>query len=71
MGLVERGLTATASLTLSSFRSILTSQELTMAWTRQDMIPVVAVRTERITPSKEEIYRILDGIEAESSHLGK
>lgn len=71
MGLVDRGLTATASLTLSSFRSFLRSQEITMAWTRQDMIPVVAVWTERRTPSEEEIYRMLDGIEAESSHLGK
>jgi integrase len=70
MGLVDRGLTATANLTLSSFRSFLTSQELTMAWTRQDMIPVIAVRTDRRVPTKEEIYRILDGLNAQS-HLGK
>ena len=31
LSFVDRGLTATASLTLSSFRSFLTSQEITMA----------------------------------------
>jgi len=41
-----------------------------MAWTRQDMIPVIAVRTDRRVPTKEEIYRILDGLNAQS-HLGK
>ena len=72
MGLVERGLTATASLTLSSFRSFLTAQEITtVTWTRLDKIEIVAVRTERKVPTKEQIYRMLDGIRAESSHLGK
>ena len=70
MALVDQGHTAFAALTLSSFRSFLTSQELTMAWTRQDMIPVIAVRTDRRVPTKEEIYRILDDLNAQS-HLGK
>ena len=58
-GLADRRLTATASLTLSSFRSFLTSQEITMTWTRQDMIPVIAVRTDRRVSTKAEVYRIL------------
>jgi len=68
--LIDRGLTATANLTLSSFRSFLISQELTMPWTRQDMITIVAVRTERKVPAKEEIYRMLDGLTADTQ-LGK
>jgi integrase len=71
MDLVERGLTATANLTLSSFRSFLTAQEITtVTWTRLDKIEIVAVRTERKVPTKEQVYRMLDGIQSES-HLGK
>ena len=71
MELVDRGHSAFANLTLSSFRSFLTSQEITtVTWTRLDRVEIVAVRTERKVPTKEQIYRILDGIQSES-HLGK
>lgn len=69
MGFVDQGKTATASLTLSSFRSFLLSKEIQLTWTRQDMIEVVAVRTDRKVPTKEQVFRILDGLNAES-HLG-
>ena len=60
--LEAEGKTAMASLILQSFRSFLVSHEVgnMVNWSKRDIIPILAVRTQRRPPKREEIYPLRD-----------